>query len=252
MELMPRKTHRDPAVQPLIQRLASGEVLLYDPSSSRVHALNEITAEVYQACDGITPMGQVRAQLGPLSGPLLELALFELKGAGLIEWSAVEGLTRRDLLGKVGKVAAVMPFVLSAAAPRPARAASACEMGGDTGCANAGLFGGANGAPTGPCQACCGAIAAAAPCDVCPTACSADCYCSRVYRCSNDGVNFVDCSLAPNGSICQAGTTDFAAPGFVSQCRQDGSTVLIANSCQTARNQAAAINNFQYRCCECP
>ena len=108
-----------------------GEVLAYDPATTKAHYLNPTTARVWALCDGIRDTAAIARNLAQdtgviEAGPLVELALEQLGRRGLLE-EAPAALAfdarpaRRDALRKLVAAAALIPAVLTVTAS-PARA----------------------------------------------------------------------------------------------------------------------------------
>lgn len=106
------------------------EVLLYDVSEKRAHALNPTAALVWQRCDGETTIADMAARLearGIVPGEqALALALQQLDKAGLVETS--DGVSRREFarrVGQVGLAVGMAPVIASVVAPTAMAASSA-------------------------------------------------------------------------------------------------------------------------------
>lgn len=109
----------------LVEELGD-ELLVYDQRDDQVHCLSSAAGRVWRACDGLTSVEQLGGVLGLESG-VVDQALGELEGCGLLEGEAGDGVTRREATGrlaKLGAAAAAAPLVYSIAAPTPALAAS--------------------------------------------------------------------------------------------------------------------------------
>jgi hypothetical protein len=116
------------------------EVLIYDTVRHRAHCLNGSAAFVWRQCDGRTPVSTIVRRLGAHTGrpadvEVVALALRQLEKARLLVGSAGtaagRGLTRRELMKRVGTAAAVtLPVVASITAPTAASAASCVGVGG--------------------------------------------------------------------------------------------------------------------------
>ena len=114
------------------------EVLVYDLAVKNAHCLSPTAATVWRRCDGRTPSSALALELG-LDQAEIERALDELDGCDLLVSPVVpgDGLSRRELGLRVTKVAAgaaVLPLILSVAAPAAAATASQiaiCRSFGD-------------------------------------------------------------------------------------------------------------------------
>ena len=124
----------------LIVRELSGEVLVYDRDRSKAHCLNSTAALVWQYCDGKTPVSQIARTIeGAMNVPVDEeivwLGVEQLKKSNLLLKSTtlpshVSGLSRRDVMKRIGLAAAVaLPVVTSIIAPSAAQAANCLPSG---------------------------------------------------------------------------------------------------------------------------
>lgn len=135
----------------IVMQTLGKEVLIYDLDTHKAHCLNETSAAVYQACDGKTFVSEISFLLSKqLKSPVTEdfvwLALDGLKKENLIgnevEISMpFEGLSRREVIRKVGLASMIaLPVSSSLTAPTAAHAASAGANGAtcttDAGCIN--------------------------------------------------------------------------------------------------------------------
>ncbi len=116
------------------------EVLIYDLGTNKAHCLNETSAAVYQACDGKTSVSEISFLLGkqlksPVPEDIVWLALDGLKKENLIEKASeipnrFEGLSRREVIRKVGLASMIaLPVISSLIAPPAAHAASGSANG---------------------------------------------------------------------------------------------------------------------------
>jgi hypothetical protein len=116
-----------------VVRDLSGELIVYDLDRHEAHCLNATAAVVFRHADGQHTPGQIAAHLG-VSGrggtDVVDMALEQLAGAGLLEHAPPPdeaGLSRRDVVRRVGLGAAVLlPLVTSVLAPTAAEAAATC------------------------------------------------------------------------------------------------------------------------------
>lgn len=114
------------------------EVLIYDLNTHKAFNLNETSAIVYQACDGISTIDELRVKTN-FSDDIIFLALDELKKENLIEEdksfiSPFNGMSRREVIRKVGLASMIaLPVISSLIAPIAAMAQSAgnCVNPGD-------------------------------------------------------------------------------------------------------------------------
>ena len=123
----------------LIVRELSGEVLVYDRDRSKAHCLNSTAALVWQYCDGKTPVSQIARTIEaainvPVDEEVVWLGVEQLKKSKLLKsttvHSHVSGLSRRDVMKRIGLAAAVaLPVVTSIIAPSAAQAANCLPSG---------------------------------------------------------------------------------------------------------------------------
>ena len=125
----------------VVVRELDGEVLVYDLDTHRAVCLNGAAAAVWRLCDGRRTPDDIRRALGktPVGAVPEEfvwLALEQLGRDGLLDTRlparppALAGLSRREMIRRVGLAAAVaLPAVASIVAPTPADAASCLPSG---------------------------------------------------------------------------------------------------------------------------
>ncbi len=128
----------------LIVREVEGEVIVYDLDRHEAHCLNPEAVRLWNACDG-NNNGQEILHLLYGDQPeqvheaaflvglqqLQEKHLFDAKGESLAFDNEIR-VSRRDLLARYGKVAAMavaLPAVISILSPTPAEAASCFASG---------------------------------------------------------------------------------------------------------------------------
>jgi hypothetical protein len=118
-----------------VSRQVHDELLIYDPRTNRGHCLNQAAAAVWMACDGKSDVIQivrdVRKKLrADFDERIVWMALAKLEKAGLLSQHGVlhsKGrlLSRRDVMRRIGTVAAVaLPVITSILVPTAAQAAS--------------------------------------------------------------------------------------------------------------------------------
>lgn len=116
----------------VVQKLED-ELLIYNLQTNRAICLNQTAALVWQSCDGISSVSEIRQKLEKELGTSVndELVLFavsELNEKGLIEngekiADSFKGLSRREIVRKVGFASLVaLPIVSSIVAPTAAAA----------------------------------------------------------------------------------------------------------------------------------
>ena len=131
---VPRARSKD-----LITQQVDGELVVFDKAQDKAHVLNPTAALVWQNCDGKRTVSQV-AQLvalqtrTPAQDEVVWYALARLHEQELLEDSVrvpsgVQGLTRRQFIGRFALAAAVIPVVKTLKTPTPQQAASCIECG---------------------------------------------------------------------------------------------------------------------------
>jgi hypothetical protein len=124
MNKLPLAKTKDIVVQTL-----GKEILIYDLNTHKAYNLNETSSIVYQACDGRTFFTELKAK-NKLTDEIIYLALDELKKENLIEESdgydsPFEGMSRREVIRKVGFASMIaLPVISSLVAPTAAMAQS--------------------------------------------------------------------------------------------------------------------------------
>jgi hypothetical protein len=114
----------------LIVKTVGDEVLVYDLARHRAHSLNPTAAAVWRQCDGHRDAAAIAAVIQQADGAAVSekavhYALAQLGRARLIAGAMPEtGVTRRDVVRSLGAAAALLPVVMSLAAPTPAQAQS--------------------------------------------------------------------------------------------------------------------------------
>jgi hypothetical protein len=107
------------------------ELLIYDERTHRAWCLNPSSACIWRLCNGRNKVGRIASlaskELGSaVNEELVLLTLEELQEKGLLECGTMEvlaqGVSRREMIGKVG-LAALLPVVAAITAP-PALAQS--------------------------------------------------------------------------------------------------------------------------------
>ncbi len=123
----------------LVVRELEGEVLVYDLERDTALCLNQTAATVWKYCDGERTVDEIAVCVGAALGfeadqQVVWYALDQLSKDHLLEESAVpvengSGLTRRQLLKRVGVMAAAVPVVTAITAPT-AWAVNSCVQSG--------------------------------------------------------------------------------------------------------------------------
>jgi len=123
----------------LVQELAD-ELLVYDRTRHKAHCLNQTAALVWQRCDGKTSVTEMARLLGKethtrVDEAVVWLAFDQLSKAHLLqgdarEWTGRSGISRREVMRRIGAAAAVaLPVVSSIAAPEAVQAATCLASG---------------------------------------------------------------------------------------------------------------------------
>ena len=123
----------------LVYKLGEEETIVYDLERSRAHCLNRTAALVWQHCTGDMRLEAIKQRLQKeLSTPVTEemvlLALKQLNRAHLLKERVnlplhTVGLSRRTLLQRLGKAAAIsLPLVTSIVAPTAVQAGGTLSL----------------------------------------------------------------------------------------------------------------------------
>jgi len=124
----------------LVVQESGDELLIYDLRINKAICLNQTSATIWQNCDGNTDTREIAAKLAKRHGGLVKeelimLAIDQLNENGLLENGAATrngfaGLSRREVIRKVGFASAVaLPVVMSLVAPPVAFAQSCVPPG---------------------------------------------------------------------------------------------------------------------------
>jgi hypothetical protein len=124
----------------VIQEL-KGELLIYDLATNKAYCLNETSALIWQLCDGSNSIAEIRQSISKklksaVTEDFIWLAIDQLKEENLLENSTAvkiefNGLSRREVIRKVGLASVVaLPLISSLFAPTAAMAQSAGAGGG--------------------------------------------------------------------------------------------------------------------------
>jgi len=125
----------------LVVQEMSEEVLVYDRERNKAHCLNRTAALVWSHCDGnksVVEMARAIAEEtnAPVDEDLIWLGVEQLSKTHLLQERAVmpehkAGLSRREVMRRIGLTAAVaLPVVTSIVAPTAAQAANCITSGG--------------------------------------------------------------------------------------------------------------------------
>lgn len=147
----------------LVIQETNGEILVYDLRTDKAICLNQTSALVWQNCDGkqdaLEIAGNLERTLGaPVKEELVWFALSQLKEEGLLAnkegfSNNFKGLSRREVVRKIGLTSAVaIPVIASLIAPIAAQAQT-CVPGGTCTCTTPGTAGNiCTATPTGACM----------------------------------------------------------------------------------------------------
>jgi len=123
----------------LVIKELEDEVLVYDLQRHKAHCLNPTAASVWKRCDGkfaVTEMAHLleKELKTPVKDEIVWLALQQLDKFHLLQQrgtvsSGGLGLSRRDLVRRIGISAALLPAIISITAP-PAAQAQTCVADG--------------------------------------------------------------------------------------------------------------------------
>ncbi len=123
----------------LIVKELEDEVLVYDLKRDKAHCLNSTAASVWKRCDGklaVTDMTRLLEKefKSPVKDEVVWLALQQLDKFHLLQQrgtvsSGGPGLSRRDLVRRIGISALLLPAIISVTAP-PAAQAQSCLVDG--------------------------------------------------------------------------------------------------------------------------
>jgi hypothetical protein len=111
----------------LIVKELDGEVLVYDLKRDKAHCLNSTAGLVWKCCDGKSSVSEIAKSLGDETQTIVDdrivlLALDQLEKFRLLEDVPIkpaylEGVSRRELVRRVGFAALALPVIVSISAP---------------------------------------------------------------------------------------------------------------------------------------
>ena len=125
----------------LVVQELSGEVLVYDRERNKAHCLNSTAARVWEYCDGNRSVAQIARAIeaeinARVDEDVIWLGVEQLSKTHLLQEVAKipehkSGLSRREVMKRIGLAAAVaLPVVTSIMAPTAAQAANCVTSGG--------------------------------------------------------------------------------------------------------------------------
>jgi hypothetical protein len=168
----------------IVIQTSGKELLIYDLIKHKAFNLNETSAIVYQACDGKTSFSQLMSKT-KFSEEIIFLALDELRKENLIEanssyTSPFAGMTRREVIRKVGFASMIaLPVISSLIAPTAAHAQSAATSCGTSCTHNSDCVQG--------CRTCLGVCPGSGESCLPERFCNATGVCGGSARCSSGG-----------------------------------------------------------------
>ena len=123
----------------LIVKHLPNEILIYDLDRDKAHCLNQTAARIWQGCDGKRNVAQLRELVERETGEsvpeeVIWLALDQFEKFQLLDQAPLRagrflGMTRRDLVRRIGTVAIGLPLILSITAPTAQAQASGLPPG---------------------------------------------------------------------------------------------------------------------------
>jgi hypothetical protein len=124
----------------LVVQELSDEVLVYDRDRNKAHCLNRTAALVWSHCDGNSSVAEMARAIAeetnaPVDEDLIWLGVEQLSQRRLLQERAMmpehkTGLSRREVMRRIGLAAAVaLPVVTSIVAPTAAQAANCIASG---------------------------------------------------------------------------------------------------------------------------
>lgn len=118
----------------LIVKEVDGETLVYDLNTDKAHCLNDTAARVWKNCDGRKTVNEISETLSAESNTdvkdeIVWLALDQLEKFNLLQDAPAKpgflaGMTRRQMVARLGIAAIALPAIVSIIAPTPVAAAS--------------------------------------------------------------------------------------------------------------------------------
>jgi hypothetical protein len=111
----------------LIVKELPDETLVYDTQRDKAHCLNSTAALVWKNCDGKRTVGQLRELMeknagAPVPEEMVWLALDQLETFKLLDDAPAKplqlsGMSRRNLVKRIGFAALALPAIISISAP---------------------------------------------------------------------------------------------------------------------------------------
>ena len=111
----------------LIVKEVDGETLVYDTKTDKAHCLNDTAARIWKNCDGHKTVSEISGALSAesntsVSDEVVWLALDQLARFKLLEEAPARpaflaGLTRRQMVARLGIAAVALPAIVAIVAP---------------------------------------------------------------------------------------------------------------------------------------
>lgn len=111
----------------LVVKEVEDETLVYDLETDKAHCLNSTAARVWKSCDGQTTVTEIAAQLSSpgrsaVDESVVWLALDQLEKFKLLDAAPAKpdflsGLTRRQMVARLGIAAVALPAIVSIVSP---------------------------------------------------------------------------------------------------------------------------------------
>jgi len=130
----------------LIVKEVDGETLVYDLKTDKAHCLNETAGRVWKNCDGRKSVSEISEILSAESNTSVKeevvwLALDQLEKFKLLEEAPARpgflaGLTRRQMVARLGIAAIAIPSIVSIVSPTAFAGASCIPQGSVFCCVN--------------------------------------------------------------------------------------------------------------------
>ena len=128
----------------LIVKEVDGETLVYDMKTDKAHCLNETAALVWKNCDGRKSVNEISEILSAESNTSVKaevvwVALDQLERFKLLEEAPAKpaflaGLTRRQMVARLGIAAIAIPSIVSIVSPTALAAGASCIPQGSVFC----------------------------------------------------------------------------------------------------------------------
>ncbi len=136
-----RADHPKAATEELVVQNTNDELLIYDLSTNRAICLNQTAALVWKNCDGQNDVGKITESVektlkSPIDEDLILFGLSQLNDEGLLLngkslSNVFRGLSRREVVKKIGFASMVaLPIISAVVAPKAIYAQSCVNPGG--------------------------------------------------------------------------------------------------------------------------